>query len=302
MKYKKSIYILIIAVATIVLGNNKVYAALGYEGSTAENVQQATGKKTGNECYYIANGTEEDLYIRITIFKTSNSNGTCGHDYCSEGTIDKIGKNFVNRSAMITNFNKDYSYDNMKFKKYEKNGDKCPKYAYLIDHDGKSNNNNKIYVTDEISVINDFSKAHSKKKIYVGTAYDSNGDKITRQKYDAAFRNTTKIDWIPDKTIDCTLLGPKKGEPGYEEGLRSLVDDALGYVRIIVPTIIILLGTVDFSKAVIASKEEEMKKAQTTFVKRLIVGIVVFFVPVIVNIVMDLADIVWAGVYKGCEL
>ena len=96
MKYKKSIYILIIAVATIVLGNNKVYAALGYGGSTAENVQQATGKKTGNKCYYIPTNTKEDLFVKVIIWKTSDSNGTCGYDYCSTQTIEKYGKNYIN--------------------------------------------------------------------------------------------------------------------------------------------------------------------------------------------------------------
>lgn len=296
MKYKKSIYILIIAVATIVLGNNKVYAALGYDGSTAENVQQATGKKTGNECYYIANGTEEDLYIRITIFKTSNSNGTCGHDYCSEGTIDKIGKNYTSKTAMLANYNSDYKYNKQTISKYSKKSDKCPKYAYSVQDD-----NYKIYVTDSLSDVENMSSLAKNKKIYLATAYNSDGSKVTEELYNRQFKGTT-IDW-KEEPISCTdLFGPKKGQPGYEQGLRSLIDEVLGYVRIIVPILIILLGTIDLAKAVIASKEDEMKKAQSTFVKRLIVGVAIFFVPVFVDIIMDLAEIVWAGDYSSCDL
>ena len=79
--------------------------------------------------------------------------------------------------------------------------------------------------------------------------------------------------------------------------------DPLGvYPKIIVPIIIIGLGSLDLGKAVVAGKEDEMKKAQKTFVRRLIAGIVVFLIPVILNIVMYLADIVWNGVYTSCSL
>jgi len=74
------------------------------------------------------------------------------------------------------------------------------------------------------------------------------------------------------------------------------------YPKIIVPIIIIGLGSLDLGKAVVAGKEDEMKKAQKTFVRRLIAGIVVFLIPVILNIVMYLADIVWNGVYTSCSL
>ena len=45
-----------------------------------------------------------------------------------------------------------------------------------------------------------------------------------------------------------------------------------------------------------------MKKAQNTFIKRLIIGIAVFFVPVFVDIIMDLADIVWTGTFVECNI
>ena len=85
--------------------------------------------------------------------------------------------------------------------------------------------------------------------------------------------------------------------------LAYLINSILKYIRIIVPILIILLGSLDFAKAVVAGKEDEMKKAQTIFVKRLIAGIIVFFVPVIVNLIMQLADIVWDGMgLSHCEL
>ena len=85
--------------------------------------------------------------------------------------------------------------------------------------------------------------------------------------------------------------------------LAYLINSVLKYIRIIVPILIILLGSLDFAKAVVAGKEDEMRKAQKTFVKRVIAGIIVFFVPVIVNLVMQLADVVWDGMgLSHCEL
>ncbi len=57
-------------------------------------------------------------------------------------------------------------------------------------------------------------------------------------------------------------------------------------IQIATPVIIILLGMIDLLKGVISQKEDEIKKGQQTFVKRLIVGICVFLVFVLVKFVI----------------
>ena len=47
---------------------------------------------------------------------------------------------------------------------------------------------------------------------------------------------------------------------------------------------------IDFAKAITAGKEDEIKKAQSVIVKRLIVGVIVFFIFVIVKLVVRIAD------------
>lgn len=89
----------------------------------------------------------------------------------------------------------------------------------------------------------------------------------------------------------------------FGSDIIDLVKEILQYPRIIVPILVILLGMLDFGKAVIASKEDEMRKAQSTFIKRVIIGVIIFFVPTIVEILMEFADIVWAGLgYSTCDL
>ena len=55
----------------------------------------------------------------------------------------------------------------------------------------------------------------------------------------------------------------------------------------IVPVILVLFGMIDLMKAVIAGKEDEIKKNQMTFVKRLIAAALVFFVFVIVKLLVS---------------
>lgn len=45
-----------------------------------------------------------------------------------------------------------------------------------------------------------------------------------------------------------------------------------------IPILLIILGTIDLGKAVISSKEEEVKKAKKSFINRLIYAILVFAV------------------------
>lgn len=58
--------------------------------------------------------------------------------------------------------------------------------------------------------------------------------------------------------------------------------------QIIIPIILIVMGMIDLSKAVVAGKEEEMKKASSMFVKRCLYAVAIFFVVTIVTLIMNL--------------
>jgi len=73
---------------------------------------------------------------------------------------------------------------------------------------------------------------------------------------------------------------------GYR--LFGFVGHLFRFLQIIIPVIIIIMGTIDLIKAVVAQKSDEMKKAQSILIKRLIIGVVIFFVPVIVNFLVNL--------------
>lgn len=62
-----------------------------------------------------------------------------------------------------------------------------------------------------------------------------------------------------------------------------LISTIILIVQIAVPILLIIFGMLDLGKAVIAAKEDEIKKGQQTFIKRLIAGAIVFFVILIVQ-------------------
>lgn len=70
--------------------------------------------------------------------------------------------------------------------------------------------------------------------------------------------------------------------------------------QLIVPIGLIVMGMIDLSKAVMAGKEEEMKKSSSMFVKRCIYGVAIFFVMTIVTLVMEMFKETNTGV-EGTE-
>ena len=68
----------------------------------------------------------------------------------------------------------------------------------------------------------------------------------------------------------------------------------LGYIvliaKILVPVVLIITAMYSFFKAVVSSDENEIKNATTLLVSRLIVGVIVFFIPSIVTAIFDLVD------------
>lgn len=65
-----------------------------------------------------------------------------------------------------------------------------------------------------------------------------------------------------------------------------LISTAILIIKIVVPILLIIFGMLDLGKAVVASKEDEIKKGQQTFIKRVIAAVIVFFVIQIVQLIV----------------
>ena len=211
-------------------------------------------------------------------------------------TINRIGSSMIENAEDVNNwfgFGRDLTtVDNYRFKSLysnsadaNKNG-KCP--AYLVFQYCKAY---KVWGTNDINeattATNGISKHDDCMGYYAGHT-NNDGSEISEEQYWAGFKNPEMGGEVV--TVTCNMIfGNRKDK----DSLAYMIDEVMGYVHIIVPILIILLGSIDFARAVVAGKEDEMKKAQTTFIKRLIAGVFVFLVPVLIDVIMWLADMVW---------
>ena len=85
------------------------------------------------------------------------------------------------------------------------------------------------------------------------------------------------------KTVTC-------GNSELPENLVKLISIAITAIQIVTPLILIVTGMVDFLKATTSSNEDGIKKAQQTFVRRLIAGAAVFLIIVVAKTVVGLVN------------
>ena len=72
------------------------------------------------------------------------------------------------------------------------------------------------------------------------------------------------------------------------EKLPKLTSDAITIIQIVVPIILIIIGSIDLMKGVTAQKEDEIKKGQKILIKRLITAAIIFFIVVIVKFLISI--------------
>ena len=70
----------------------------------------------------------------------------------------------------------------------------------------------------------------------------------------------------------------------------SIIKTVLNLVRFAVPLVLIVIGTFDIFKAVVASKEDEIKAAQKLLIKRVVYAVIIFLIPTIVMLVLNIVS------------
>lgn len=71
-----------------------------------------------------------------------------------------------------------------------------------------------------------------------------------------------------------------------------LLQKLLNYIRIIAPTLVVILSSVDYAKAVIASDEEDMKKVNKKLVTRLVLCVVLFIIPSLIDLLLRIFGLI----------
>lgn len=76
----------------------------------------------------------------------------------------------------------------------------------------------------------------------------------------------------------------------FDTDLATFIHNIILVIKIAVPIVLVILGMLDLGKGVVAGKEDEIKKGQSTFVKRLIAGVMVFFMISITQLLTGIID------------
>ena len=84
---------------------------------------------------------------------------------------------------------------------------------------------------------------------------------------------------------DCSILG---------SDLQELLNEAFTIIKICVPILCVVLISIDILSAVTSGDEKNIKEAQNKAVKRLMIGVVIFFIPTFVNLLLK-----WIGLASG---
>ncbi len=88
------------------------------------------------------------------------------------------------------------------------------------------------------------------------------------------------------------ILKKNTNSCGFSDTLLAWIKNIIRVIKYIIPVIVIVFGIVDFIKAIASDKDDEMKKAQGRFIKRLIAAALVFIVPFIIEFVLDKAGFI----------
>lgn len=69
--------------------------------------------------------------------------------------------------------------------------------------------------------------------------------------------------------------------------IRLIKNGLIPIIQIGIPIVLIVLGMFDLGKAVVASKEDEIKAAQKLLIKRVIYAVAIFFVVFLVQVIFS---------------
>ena len=106
--------------------------------------------------------------------------------------------------------------------------------------------------------------------------------KITRNSNNS---DTDPIDISED--TDCEYIF---GDPNNEDSVIYMMQRFFDYVKVIAPLLVVLLSGFDFAKITLSGDQDQMKKATSKLVIRLVCAVALYFVPMITTFLLNLIN------------
>ena len=91
------------------------------------------------------------------------------------------------------------------------------------------------------------------------------------------------------------------GNPKNEDDFAWLLQEIFNVVKYVGPFLLLVLSSIDFAKTIIQNDDESMQKAQKRLFTRIILVLLLFFIPDLVMVIMGIFGIVTTDPTCGIE-
>lgn len=156
------------------------------------------------------------------------------------------------------------------------NFDTCPEYA-------SQTSNNKYTISNKSMSKGEAAAAGNKKASKVDSAGSG------KFGNSSSSGNTSAPEY--------KLLGDEQGNLSCQDmlgdKLTKRIQDIINIIKIAVPILLIVFGMIDFGKGIFSMDENEMKKSQSKFMKRIIVAVAFFMIPTFIGVILNIASKIW---------
>jgi hypothetical protein len=228
-----------------------------------------------NTCSYkVFNKSDNKLDFSLDIIKLQMDSKGGKYIYINDnkGNVNEFASEVIDRLGTVADFTvKEEDVPKLfiqNFQMLEHNTFTCPSSIFIVE------------------------ESFSDRRYFIST---TSGDyKYYMKAYDIATYNNNGNIVVDPKTgdpIDCSDFVTNEGV--------NIISELFNIIMIIGPILALVLGGLDFAKATLASDENALKKAGTNFGKRIAAAILLFLLPLIINLVLGIAFS--AGVFGNME-
>ena len=116
--------------------------------------------------------------------------------------------------------------------------------------------------------------------------------------------DTIKSETNPLKIVNVNICSPvdEAGNPNYSLLVFQVIGYIIMIIKILVPIILIVLGSIDLGKASLSGDDKALKEATVIFGKRVLIGLIIFFIPTVLDFFLGLVEGTTdvSSKYQGC--
>lgn len=229
----------------------------------------------------------------------------------------------IGQTEPILNWNKTFKNSSPKVEiaakgiDYYRNFQDCPPFSILADR--KNGLNFAVFTEDHKSEFENYGKSKqgyaimplvssTKDPVKDGTDNDYEGGSCAEYTEPTACENNQYFACIWNETeygnycnTDTLLYVSCGGAFDIPHKVPELISFLVNLLKIATPIILIIVSIITLFKAITASKDDEIKKAQSSLIKKIIAAVMVFFVISIVQfVIMKVADSTDQGGLDSC--